>query len=499
MSFEQLGLSSELLKAVSDSGYKDPTPIQSKAIPLILQGKDIMGAAQTGTGKTAGFTLPMLRRLEAYANSSMSPARHPVRALILVPTRELAIQVFENVKNYSKYTALKSTLVYGGVNIDSQISAIRSGVEILVATPGRLLDHIQQKHLMLSNVEIFVLDEADRMLDMGFLPDIKRILNLLPEKRQNLMFSATFSEPIKALAKQFLHEPVLVEVAKQNSVNDLIKHVVYTVDAKSKTSALVRLIKQQKFNQALIFVKTKSGSDRLARQLVKDGLMASAIHGDKNQQQRCLALDEFKQGAIQALVATDVAARGLDIADLPCVINYELPTNPEDYIHRIGRTGRAGVKGFAISLVSESEQKFLKDIEKLIQQKIAIRNDYEKNTVQLHVAKPRFDKPVVNNTKNKSAVKPKTATENNFSAEVIFFNGEYSNRKKPQSVSEQDPLFTQPYVAEKSEITLAAEAKSGRKIPGFRMRKHPVRPVPALFSPPINNKNRVNKSQSRAK
>ncbi len=489
MLFEQLGLSAELLKAISDSGYKHPTPIQSQAIPVILDGKDVMGAAQTGTGKTAGFTLPLLRRLEVYANSSMSPAKHPLRALILVPTRELAIQVYENVKNYGKYTTLKSSLVFGGVNIESQIDIIRSGVEILVATPGRLLDHIQQKNLNLSSVEIFVLDEADRMLDMGFLPDIARILNLLPDNRQNLMFSATFSDEIKKLAKQFLRNPVLIEVAKQNAVSDLITHSVYTVDSTRKISVLIDLIKQQKLNQVLIFTKTKSGSDRIAKQLIEKGITATAIHGNKNQQQRCHALDAFKQGAITALVATDVAARGLDIAELSCVINFELPNNPEDYVHRIGRTGRAGVKGDAISLVSLEEQKNLKTIEKLIQKKITIKqisnNDIEvvsKNTSQTVKVTHESDKKRILPKENKN---PATTGS---CAEIIFFNGERSIRENAQTVLKHDPLFTQPYVSMES----IAQFETGAELQGNptnrKVNKFHLKSVPALFFPSADRK-----------
>ncbi|MEK7844664.1 MAG: DEAD/DEAH box helicase, partial [Pseudomonadota bacterium] len=321
MSFEQLGLSTDLLRAISDQGYTKPTPIQEQAIPVILEGNDVMGGAQTGTGKTASFILPMLRRLETHANSSMSPAKHPIRALILVPTRELAMQVYVSVKTYGKYLTLRSTVIYGGVSIDAQIDTVRSGIEILVATPGRLLDHLQQKTLILSKVEILVLDEADRMLDMGFLPDIKQIIQLLPEQRQNLMFSATFSEEIKKLASKILRKPVLIEVAKQNSVSELITHVVYPVEPLKKQELLIYLIKQQELQQVLVFARTKQGADRLAQQLDRQGISSAAIHGDRNQLQRTQALENFKQGLIRVLVATDVAARGLDIEELTHMIN----------------------------------------------------------------------------------------------------------------------------------------------------------------------------------
>ncbi|MDH3886376.1 MAG: DEAD/DEAH box helicase, partial [Desulfobacterales bacterium] len=321
MTFDQLGLSEEIIRAIHDQGYTDPTPIQAQAIPPILDGKDIMGGAQTGTGKTAGFTLPMLHRLQPYESTSVSPARHPIRCLILVPTRELAAQVFESVKTYGKYLSLKCTVVYGGVSMDPQIADLRSGVEILVATPGRMLDHIQQKTMRLSKVEILVLDEADRMLDMGFLPDIKRILALMPQKRQSLMFSATFSEEIKKLANNILKQPILIEVAKRNSVSNLVTHVVHPVDREHKRELLTHLIKSQNLEQVLVFVRTKHGANNLARQLEKDGVSSTAIHGDKSQPQRTQALEEFKQGKVRVLVATDVAARGLDIEDLPHVTN----------------------------------------------------------------------------------------------------------------------------------------------------------------------------------
>ncbi|MDQ3185068.1 MAG: DEAD/DEAH box helicase [Pseudomonadota bacterium] len=373
MSFDQLNLSAEILRAIADQGYTEPTPIQAQAIPPILEGKDIMGGAQTGTGKTAGFTLPMLHRLQSHANTSVSPARHPIRALILVPTRELAAQVYESVKTYGKYLPLKSAVVYGGINMDPQVKDLRAGVEILVATPGRLLDHIEQKTMSLSKVEILILDEADRMLDMGFMPDIKRILALIPQQRQSLMFSATFSEEIKKLADKLLKQPVLIEVARRNSIAELVTHVVHPVGRDRKRELLAHLIKSHDLKQVLVFVRTKHGASRLAQQLERDGITATAIHGDKSQPQRTQALAEFKQGLVRVLVATDVAARGLDIEDLPHVVNFELPTTPEDYIHRIGRTGRAGTKGDAISLVCEDENELLAGIEKLLKFKLSTK------------------------------------------------------------------------------------------------------------------------------
>ncbi len=368
--FDQFGLDPAVLQALSDQGYVHPTPIQAQAIPIVLQGRDVMGAAQTGTGKTASFSLPIIQLLLPMANSSASPARHPVRALILTPTRELADQVAENIKSYSRHTPLRSCVVFGGVDMAPQTTALRGGVEIVIATPGRLLDHVQQKTVSLSQTEIFVMDEADRMLDMGFLPDLQRIINLLPKKRQNLMFSATFSPEIKKLASSFLSNPVMVEVARSNATADKVTQVVYKVDEEAKRDVVAHLIRGRDLKQVLVFSNTKIGTSRLARELEKQGIKASAIHGDKTQNERMAALEAFKNGSIDVLVATDVAARGLDISDLPCVINYDLPYNAEDYVHRIGRTGRAGASGDAISLCSDKDAKLLLDIEKLIKQKL---------------------------------------------------------------------------------------------------------------------------------
>ena len=373
-SFDELGLRPELLRAVAESGYTTPTPIQQQAIPVVLSGRDVMGGAQTGTGKTAGFALPILQRLSQYANTSPSPARHPVRALILAPTRELAIQVEESIKEYGKYTGLRSTCVFGGVDIKQQLPIVRGGVEILVATPGRLLDHVEQKSVYLGQVEIFVLDEADRMLDMGFIPDIKRIMALLPAaaKRQNLLFSATFSNDIKKLADELLNAPQLIEVARRNTAAETVTQTAYKVPQDAKRALLAHIVRERNVWQVLCFVRTKHGASRLARQLEKDGLATSAIHGDKTQAARLEALSAFKDGKLQVLVATDVAARGLDIDDLPLVVNYELPHVPEDYIHRIGRTGRAGATGEAMSFVAPEEEKYLAEIEKLLKKKVAI-------------------------------------------------------------------------------------------------------------------------------
>ncbi|HEU5283471.1 MAG TPA: DEAD/DEAH box helicase, partial [Burkholderiales bacterium] len=344
-----------------------------QAIPPILLGQDVMAGAQTGTGKTAAFTLPLLQRLKGYANTSVSPARHPVRVLVLAPTRELAAQVWEAICEYGKHIPLRSACVYGGVAIEPQMKELRAGVEILVATPGRLLDLVHQRCVNLSTVQILVLDEADRMLDMGFMPDIKRILALLPEQRQNLMFSATFPDDIRKLGDQVLQAPVRIQVAPRYAVAELISHSAYRVDPLRKRELLAELIRSRDMRQVLVFTSTKISANRLARQLERDGLNCSALHSDKSQLERTATLAAFKEGRLQVLVATDIAARGLDIEQLPHVINYELPPNAEDYIHRIGRTGRAGVQGEAISLVEPEEQDLLVAIERLLKKKIPIQ------------------------------------------------------------------------------------------------------------------------------
>ncbi|MDH5553183.1 MAG: DEAD/DEAH box helicase [Nitrosomonas sp.] len=489
MSFEQLGLSSELLRAIVDQGYSEPTPIQKQAIPSILEGKDIMGSAQTGTGKTAGFTLPMLRRLQFHANKSVSPAKHPIRALILVPTRELAAQVYESVKTYGKYLPLRSAVVYGGVNIDPQIKEIHAGVEILVATPGRLLDHIQQKTLSLSKVEMLILDEADRMLDMGFLPDIKRILMLIPTRRQSLMFSATFSGEIKKLADNLLNQPVLIEVARSNKISDLVTHVVHPVSKARKGELIVHILKLKNLKQVLVFARTKQGASQLSRHLQREGITATEIHGDKNQMQRTQALEDFKQGVAQVLVATDVAARGLDIEDLPHVINYELPNTPEDYVHRIGRTGRAGTKGDAISLVCDEEKTLLKDIEKLIKTKLLIEKiegfDIGSERTSTASAHKKHEK------KNDVPVRQQVRTKSHDNESKPKFNGErravprsnrYSDSKRHNRAI--DPIFTQPYVPTADSNSKASNSESSSKATYARHK----RPLAVLLMPQVVNK-----------
>ncbi|MCR9063736.1 MAG: DEAD/DEAH box helicase [Cytophagales bacterium] len=366
MSFEKLGLNDHLLKAIAEKGYTTPSPIQQKAIPHILQQKDVLASAQTGTGKTAGFTLPMLHLL-----SKRPPERRrQIRSLILTPTRELAAQIYDNVKEYSTHLDIRSTVIFGGVNQNPQVRTLRQGVDILIATPGRLLDLHNQKALSLSHVEILVLDEADRMLDMGFLRDIRKVLDLMPSKRQNLLFSATFSKEIKKLAGSFLNNPVLVEATPENTTAEKVSHKVYFVDQQQKTDVLIKLISEGDWSQVLVFTRTKHRANRLSQKLEKEGISSAAIHGNKTQNARTKALKGFKENELRVLVATDIAARGLDIPLLPYVINFELPNVAEDYVHRIGRTGRAGESGDAISLVSEDEMAYLRDIEKLLGLKI---------------------------------------------------------------------------------------------------------------------------------
>ena len=425
LGFDELGLAPPLLKAVVDTGYTTPTPIQAKAIPLALQGLDLMAGAQTGTGKTAAFALPILQKLLPFASSSTSPAKHPIRALVLTPTRELAIQVEESIKVYAKHTPLKSLVVFGGIDIKTQTPHLKTGIEILVATPGRLLDHVEQKTLNLGQVQILVLDEADRMLDMGFMPDLKRILALLPKKRQNLMFSATFSNEIKKLADDFLTNPVLVEVARSNATNDNVTQQVYQLAQSDKQAFLTQLLLKDDAKQVIVFTKTKITASRLSRALQKEGISADAIHGDKSQKERIEALEAFKAGKITVLVATDVAARGLDISDLPMVINYEIPSAPEDYVHRIGRTGRAGASGVAISFVSEDEEEYLANIEKLIK-KTLIKEKAEVATISRKHSREAATKShgdSIDSNRAKYAAKPRQHT------------------RKPAA----DPWFDRPY------------------------------------------------------
>ncbi|MGA9340835.1 MAG: DEAD/DEAH box helicase [Rhodanobacteraceae bacterium] len=370
MSFNLPGLSPALLRALAEQGYATPTPIQQAAIPVVLDGRDLLAGAQTGTGKTAAFALPLLERLYPNGNRVESPSRRP-RALILAPTRELAAQVNESLRAYGRHVGVRSTTIFGGVGMSPQVDALKRGVDVVVATPGRLIDHMERRSVDLSGIDVLILDEADRMLDMGFLPAIKRILGRLPRSRQTLLFSATFAQEIKALAAQFMHDPVEVQVARPNSVVATVTHRVHPVDAERKRELLLHILSSNA-GQTLVFSRTKHGADKLCKSLDKAGLRTAAIHGNKSQGQRTRALKDFKSGKIEILVATDIAARGLDIAQLPSVINFDLPNVPEDYIHRIGRTGRAGAEGLAVSLVSRAEESLLRDIRGVLKQDIAI-------------------------------------------------------------------------------------------------------------------------------
>ena len=472
-SFAELDLVPELLRAVEEAGYTTPTPIQVQAIPVILAGKDVMGGAQTGTGKTAGFALPILQKLAPMANTNHSPARHPVRALILTPTRELAVQVEESFRTYGKYTNLRSTVVYGGVDIKQQLPIVRGGVEILVATPGRLLDHIEQKSVYLGQVEIFVLDEADRMLDMGFIPDIKRIMALLPvtAKRQNLLFSATFSGEIKKLADQLLNAPQLIEVAKRNTAADTVSQFAYKVPADAKRALLEHLVRSRNLTQVLCFMRTKHGTSRLARQLEKDGLVVDAIHGDKSQQMRMEALAAFKEGKLQVLVATDVAARGLDIDDLPLVLNYELPYVPEDYIHRIGRTGRAGLSGEAISFVAPEEEKYLAEIERLLKKTVPI------------VSAEGFDPSAVRSERAPRATRPAPAERAPRAP-----RGEHAAARAPHAPRAEHAAAGAPR-APRTEHTVAdREVRAAREDPRIeRERAYALNPDQSPVAPPASD------------
>ncbi len=488
MQFKDLGLAPEILRAIEEQGYTEPTPIQAKAIPLVLLGKDLMGAAQTGTGKTASFTLPLLERMRAHANTSMSPARHPVRALILTPTRELAAQVWESVRAYSKHLPLRSTVVFGGVDIAPQIRDLRAGVEILVATPGRLLDHVQQKTVALNMVEFLVLDEADRMLDMGFMPDIRRILALLPAKRQSLLFSATFSDEIRKLADTLLRDPVSIEVARRNSVTETVTHSVYRVPEPAKRELLARLVVERDMRQVLVFVRTRFGANRLAHQLVRDGINATAIHSNRTQAERMEALQDFKDGKVRVLVATDIAARGLDIDHLPSVINFELPHTPEDYVHRIGRTGRAGQSGEAISLVSRGEQELLDRIERLLKVEIPEKKLDGFDAEAAASRHERSERP----ERSERGERPGRGERDRGDRVGRRSDSRPDDHRPPRAATPapvarkgtDDPLFAQPYEPG-SGPSVAAKAPSSPTppvAPQSALRGRPQRPVAALLA-----------------
>ena len=465
LEFSSVGLAESLQRAVADQGYTVMTPIQAKAIPIVLAGRDVMGAAQTGTGKTAAFSLPLLHKMLRHENASMSPARHPVRALVIAPTRELADQVAANIKGYAQHSKLRVAVVYGGIDMKPQTVELKAGVEVLVATPGRLLDHIEAKNCVLNQVEYVVLDEADRMLDIGFLPDLQRILSYLPKTRQTLLFSATFSPEIKRLAESYLQDPLLVEVARPNATATNVEQRFFSVATDDKRGAVLKLLKERAITQALVFVNSKLGCARLARSFERDGLRTNALHGDKSQDERLKALDAFKRGEVDVLVATDVAARGLDIVDLPAVFNFDVPFNAEDYVHRIGRTGRAGASGLAVTLVSRDDARLIGDIEKLIRKKI------ELEPLELEEDRPRrtfSERPRSEGDEDRPdrpARPPAAARSPSYAA--------------PRASS--DPFFDQPYEPASAAAAPAWEAKAAGAARSVSPNIKPKKRVAALF------------------
>jgi superfamily II DNA/RNA helicase len=461
LAFASVGLDDLLQRAVADQGYTMMTPIQAKAIPIVLAGRDVMGAAQTGTGKTAAFSLPLLHKMLRHQNASMSPARHPVRALVIAPTRELADQVAANITSYAQHSKLRVAVVYGGIDMKPQTAELKAGVEVLVATPGRLLDHIEAKNCVLNQVEYVVLDEADRMLDIGFLPDLQRILSYLPKTRQTLLFSATFSPEIKRLAESYLQDPVLVEVARPNATATTVEQRFYSVTSDDKRRAVLKLLKERSITQALVFVNSKLGCARLARSFERDGLRTNALHGDKSQDERLKALEAFKAGAVDVLVATDVAARGLDIADLPAVFNFDVPFNAEDYVHRIGRTGRAGASGLAITLVARDDMRQIGDIERLIKKKIEVE------ALELDDGPPRRDHFRDRTRHDADAERPARPVAVRFAPAA----------PRPSA----DPFFDQPYQATSGTEPPAWEAKTSMPARGISPNIKPKKKVAALF------------------
>ena len=484
-SFSNLSLAEPLARAVAEMGYETMTPIQEQAIPVVLQGRDVMGAAQTGTGKTAAFALPLLQRMMKHENASTSPARHPVRALVLLPTRELAVQVAEQVKLYSKYTNLNSAVVFGGMDMKPQTAELKKGVEVLVATPGRLLDHIEAKNAVLNQVEYVVLDEADRMLDIGFLPDLQRILSYLPKQRITLLFSATFSPEIKRLASSYLQDPVTIEVARSNATASTVEQHFYSVGADDKRRALHQILKARGMKQAFVFVNSKLGCARLARSLEREGLKTTALHGDKSQDERLKALDAFKKGEVDLLVCTDVAARGLDIKDVPAVFNFDVPFNAEDYVHRIGRTGRAGASGLAVSFVASSDQRLVADIEKLIKTKI------ELEPMEFEEDRPRISEQGrindgrrmyrENGDSGEGAASPGASRESRERREPRE-RREYTPHR--QATVSRDPFFDRPYeaaIASELQPAWEAAAKSAPGHGGLSANIKPKKKIAALF------------------
>ena len=484
-SFSNLQLAESLARAVADMGYESMTPIQAQAIPVVLTGKDVMGAAQTGTGKTAAFSLPLLQRLMRHENASASPARHPVRALVLLPTRELADQVAQQIAQYAKYTKLRSTVVFGGMDMKPQTLELKKGVEVLVATPGRLLAHIEAKNVVLNQVEYVVLDEADRMLDIGFLPDLQRILSHLPKTRTTLLFSATFSPEIKRLAGSYLQDPVTIEVARPNETASTVEQRFYSVSDDDKRYALRSLLKQREIRQAFVFSNSKLGGARLTRALERDGLRATALHGDKSQDERLKALEAFKRGEVDLLVCTDVAARGLDIKDVPAVFNYDVPFNAEDYVHRIGRTGRAGASGIAVTLVTNHDARLVGEIEKLIKKKINVETcpmeDFRGSAPRGH----RFDElPRQGAGGGYGRERDRGGERGDRGADAARGSTGFGHRgsRMAQRPAHSDPFFDKPY-----EPSASADAnwESQRAAPKAGGNIKPKRKLAALFKAPV--------------
>ena len=477
--YSTLALAEPLKRAVAEMGYENMTPIQAQAIPVVLAGQDVMGAAQTGTGKTAAFSLPLLQRLLKHENTSASPARHPVRALVLLPTRELADQVAQQIALYAKYTHLRSAVVFGGVDMKPQTAELKKGVEVLVATPGRLLDHIEAKNAVLGQVEYVVLDEADRMLDIGFLPDLQRILSHLPKSRTTLLFSATFSPEIRRLAESYLHQPVAIEAARPNETAATVEQLFFSVDGDDKRRAVRHILKERDLRQAFIFTNSKLGCARLARALERDGLRCAALHGDKSQDERLKALEAFKAGEVDLLVCTDVAARGLDIKDVPAVFNYDVPFNAEDYVHRIGRTGRAGASGLAVTLVAPGDARLVAEVEKLIKKKAQVQP----------LALPGGERREGREDRGRRDFRDRQDGRSGGRSDASARASVYATRQLPGQPP--DPFFDQPYEPaaqgeaaelpawEKAARSAPAIARSGLLSPNIK----PRRQVAALFKP----------------
>ena len=488
LKFSAVGLHPVLQSAVAAQGYTVMTPIQAKAIPIVLAGRDVMGAAQTGTGKTAAFSLPLLHRMLAHENSSMSPARHPVRALVIAPTRELADQVADNIKGYAAHSKLRVAVVFGGIDMKPQTLELKQGVEVLVATPGRLLDHIEAKNCVLNQVEYVVLDEADRMLDIGFLPDLQRILSYLPKQRQTLLFSATFSPEIKRLAESYLQNPILVEVARPNATATNVEQRFFSVATDDKRAAVLKLLKERSITQALIFVNSKLGCARLARSFERDGLRTNALHGDKSQDERLKALESFKAGTVDVLVATDVAARGLDIVDLPAVFNFDVPYNAEDYVHRIGRTGRAGASGLAITLVSRDDTRLVADIEKLIHKKIEIEPLELDGAAVRPPPRERVRRDEGDSVEGAPDETARDSREQRDIREAREMREPAGRRAAPERSmareplrASSDPFFDQPYEAKTGEAEPAWEKRAAPMGRGLSPNIKPKKKVAALF------------------